>query len=136
MSSFAIATSVFCATSTTFRLTSSPDSSVTPEVLRMSRPYCSKAHLECPLERFILIHRSLEVHSWFLLHKRNRTEMALIRISCECSLEAILGPRLGKACGHRPYHHTSTGAFCHPRYQIRLRQRHSSAYQAFYYLNL
>ena len=78
----------------------------------------------------------LEVYSWFLLQNKNRTEMVLIRTSCDSSKEAINGSSVGKACRHLQYHHTSQGGFCHPRQQIRLRQKHSSAEQAVHKLNL
>ena len=64
----------------------------------------------------------------FLLLNIIYTEKALIGISCKFSLEA----KLGKACCHSQYHQISSGAFCHPRHRIRLRQKQSSADQEFH----
>ena len=89
-----------------------------------------------PWEKFLGIHRSLEVNSLFWLQKIHHTEMALNLICWEFWLEIVLGSKLGKACRHRQYHHTSSGAFCYARHQIHSRQKHSYARQAFHNLNL
>ena len=52
---------------------------------------------KCPLGRIFRRHPSMEVHSLqslLLLHKRNSREMVLIPISCDFTLDAILGTTL------------------------------------------